>query len=109
MFTTSSSYHYLDQLDDLVNGNYNQSVHRSIKMKPADVNDNTAPEVWNNLYWNLFKKPTKYKFKVGFKSRSVSINTSLKKVTYHPGRRKPSLLLRVCLKEADGYWIQGTF
>ena len=65
MFTTSSSYHYLDQLDDLVNGNYNQSVHRSIKMRPADVNENNASEVWNNLYRNLFKKPTKYKFKVG--------------------------------------------
>ena len=65
MFTTSSSYHYLDRLDDLVNGNYNQNVHCSIKMKPADVNENNASEVWNNLYRNLFKKPTKYKFKVG--------------------------------------------
>ncbi|CAH3175244.1 unnamed protein product [Porites lobata] len=36
MLTMTSSYHYLDKLDDLVNGNYNQSLHRSIKMKPAD-------------------------------------------------------------------------
>lgn len=65
MFTTSSLYHYLDQLNDLVNGNYNQSVHRSIKIKPADVNVNNVLEVWGNLYGNLFKNPTKYKFNVG--------------------------------------------
>ena len=34
-------------------------------MKPADVNENNASAIWNNLYGNLFKKPTKYKFKVG--------------------------------------------
>ena len=87
MFTTSSSYHYLNQLDDLVSGNYNQSVHRSIKMKPADVNENNASEVWHNLYRNLFEKPTKYKFKVGDQV----------KISKHK---------RIFEK---GYWIQGTF
>lgn len=42
MFATSSSYDYLDKLDSLVNGSYNPSVHRSIKMKPADVNWSNA-------------------------------------------------------------------
>lgn len=46
MFTTTSSYHYLDKLDSLVNGNYNQSMHRSLKMKPADVNWSNAEDVW---------------------------------------------------------------
>ena len=37
LFTMSSSYHYLAKLDKLFNENYNQSVRRSIKMKPVDV------------------------------------------------------------------------
>ena len=34
MFTSSSSYHYLDRLNDLVSDNYNQTFHRSIKQNP---------------------------------------------------------------------------
>ena len=34
MFTSSSSFHYLDRLNDLVNDNYNQTFHRSIKKNP---------------------------------------------------------------------------
>ena len=37
LFTTRSSYHYLDKLHGLVNYNYNQSMHRSIKMKPSQL------------------------------------------------------------------------
>ena len=117
MFTTSSSYHYLDQLDDLVNGNYNQSVHRSIKMKPADVNENKASEVWNNLYRNLFKKPTKYKFKVGDQVK-ISKHKRIFEKGYLPSWTEETFtvaqrLLRdppvYRLKEADGDWIKGTF
>ena len=50
VFTTTSSYHYLDKLDGLVNGNYNQRIHRSIKMKPADVNESKEHAVWRTLY-----------------------------------------------------------
>ena len=42
----SSSYHYLDKLDNLVN----QSLHRSVKMKPADVTVFNAQDVWRILY-----------------------------------------------------------
>ena len=31
---------YIDKLDDIVN-EYNNTYHRTIKMKPADVKDNT--------------------------------------------------------------------
>ena len=117
MFTTSSSYHYLDQLDDLVNGNYNQSVHRSIKMKPADVKENSTSEVWNNLYRNLFKKPTKYKFKVGDQVK-ISQHKRIFEKGYLPpwtegtftvAQRLPRDSPVYRLKEADGDWIQGTF
>ena len=33
-------YKYIDKLDDIVN-EYNNTYHRAIKMKPADVKDNT--------------------------------------------------------------------
>ena len=46
---------YIDKLDDIV-GEYNNTYHRTIKMKPADVKDNT--------YIN-FKKEVNPKFKVG--------------------------------------------
>ena len=60
----SSSYHYLDKLDNLVNENYNQSIHRSIKMKPADVTVFNAQDVWRTLYGKQ-ASIIKYKFKVG--------------------------------------------
>ncbi|XP_068690215.1 uncharacterized protein [Montipora foliosa] len=117
MFTTSSSYHYLDQLDDLVNGNYNQSVHRSIKMRPADVNENNASDVWNNLYRSLFKKPTKYKFKVGDQVKISKHKRIFEKgylpswteETFTVAQRLPRDPPVYRLKEADGDWIQGTF
>ena len=31
---------YIDKLNDIVN-EYNNTYHRTIKMKPVDVNDNT--------------------------------------------------------------------
>ena len=60
----SSSYHYLDKLDNLVNQNYNQSIHRSIKMKPSDVTVFNAQDVWRTLYGKQ-ASTIKYKFKVG--------------------------------------------
>ena len=64
MFTTSSSYHYLDKLDSLVNDNYNQSVHQSIQMKLANVTVFNAQDAWRTLFGKqtLFIKST---FNVG--------------------------------------------
>ena len=38
--TSVSKNLYIDKLDDLVN-EYNNTYHRTIKMKPVDVEDNT--------------------------------------------------------------------
>ena len=38
--TSISKNTYIDKLDDIVN-EYNNTYHRTIKMKPADVKDNT--------------------------------------------------------------------
>ena len=45
--TTVSENVYIDKLDDIVN-EYNNAYHRTIKMKPIDVKDNT--------YMTLLKK-----------------------------------------------------
>ena len=41
-------------LNDIVN-KYNSSYHRSIKMKPIEVNKDNEPLVWINLYDNKVK------------------------------------------------------
>ena len=38
--TSISQNVYIDKLDDIVN-KYNNTYHRTIKMKPVDVKDNT--------------------------------------------------------------------
>ena len=38
--TSISKNVYIDNLDDVV-GEYNNAYHRTIKMKPVDVEDNT--------------------------------------------------------------------
>ena len=38
--TSISQNGYIDKLDDIVN-KYNNTYHRTIKMKPVDVKDNT--------------------------------------------------------------------
>ena len=37
--TSLSKNVYIDKLDDIVSG-YNNTIHRTIKMKPIDVEDN---------------------------------------------------------------------
>ena len=39
--TSVSKNVYIDKLDDIV-GEYNNTFHRTIKMKPVDVRDNTC-------------------------------------------------------------------
>ena len=48
-FTANNTYKWIDVLSKLVEG-YNTSFHRTIKMKPADVNKNNEKNVWNTVY-----------------------------------------------------------
>ena len=70
-FTTSSSYHYLDMLNDLVNGNYKQTRHRSIKMKPSEAKVFNAQHVWRTT--------VKYKFRVGDQVKASKSNRLFQK------------------------------
>ena len=116
MFTTSSSYHYLDKLDSLVNDNYNQSVHRSIQMKPADVTVFNAQDAWRTLYGK--QTPSKkYKLNVGDQVKISKYKKVFEKgclqswteETFTISQRLPRNPPVYCLKEANGYLIQGTF
>ena len=51
-FTARNTYKWIDVLPSFMEG-YNNSYHRSIKMKPADVNPENAMEVWLRLYGSL--------------------------------------------------------
>ena len=56
--TAVSKHAYIDKLDDIVT-EYNNTYHRTIKMKPIEVKDNT--------YFNSIKEVNdeNFKFKVG--------------------------------------------
>lgn len=65
-FTHNNTYRYIDILDNLLYS-YNHSFHRSIKMKPCDVNSSNIMTVWRNLYSDSTKlsKTYKPKFSIG--------------------------------------------
>ena len=65
--TTISKNVYFDVLDDIVN-KYNNTVHRSIKMKPIDVTDDSYAEY--NEDFN--KKDPKFKLGQNFKIQKHS-------------------------------------
>ena len=87
LFTTGSSYHYLDKINDIVNGNYNQTFHRPIKMKPSEVTVINSQQVWRTIYGKQ-SSSINYKFKVGEKSKSVSTSVYLRNHTYLTGARR---------------------
>lgn len=66
-FTHRGHNRYVDVLPKLVQS-YNNSVHRSIGMRPVDVNLQNQEEVWNRLYGQPIKK-TSPKLKVGDRVR----------------------------------------
>jgi hypothetical protein len=64
LFDATNSFRYVDALDDLL-FNYNNTVHRTIKMKPVDaINPKNYEDLLRNYYadWKLNKS---VKFKVG--------------------------------------------
>ena len=48
-FYSNGTYNWVDVLDHLVE-NYNHTKHRSILMKPADVNKTNEYQVWKTLF-----------------------------------------------------------
>ena len=67
---------FLNILPQLVE-NYNNSYHRSIKMKPTQVSSKNEAQVFNNLYSNI--EDIKFKFKVGDYVRHVKLKGKFEK------------------------------
>ena len=80
-FTANNALKYIDVLQKLVRS-YNHSRHRSIGMRPMDVNLKNESVVWERLYGDEANKLFKYKFSVG--------DQRLKRVTYPVGPKRYS-------------------
>ena len=63
-FYSKGTYNWIDVLDDLVK-NYNNTKHRSILTKPADVNKTNEDQVWVTLFGDAVGKFPLPKFRVG--------------------------------------------
>jgi len=63
--TATNSRRYIDVLQDIMQG-YNTSYHRSIRMRPVDVNKENETLVFQNLYGDIKKnEKAVFKYKVG--------------------------------------------
>ena len=56
LFTRNNNRRYIDFPNEIAH-RYNNSYHRSIKMKPIEVSKENEPQVWINLYENKLKNP----------------------------------------------------
>ena len=64
-FTHSGRYRYVEVLQSIVDA-YNNTVHRSIGMEPASVDENKVDQVWRRLYGHVTTNQTeKCAFKAG--------------------------------------------
>lgn len=63
--THTNSLRYEDELADIVLG-INRTIHRTIGMKPADVNGNNAVALWWKVYAPKEARPTKKRSKYAF-------------------------------------------
>ena len=116
-FTAKKTMRYIDVLPDLVHS-YNHSVHRSIKMKPAQVSADNEKRLWHTLYDkpNTTKHPND-KFKIGDQVRISKIKRTFEK-GYLPNfsteiftisKQIPRNPVVYKLKDYDGEEIKGTF
>ena len=86
--TSISKNVYIDKLDDIVN-EYNNTYHRTIKMKPNDVKNNTHINIDKEVN---DKDP---KFRVGDHVRIINTKTFLLKAILQIGQKKYLLLKKL--------------
>lgn len=63
MFSLNGNYKWVKELPELIK-NYNNSFHRTIKMRPTEVTKEHEQHLLNSVYKNVITKP-KNRFKVG--------------------------------------------
>jgi len=79
-FTKKQTYEYVSHLQDFADS-YNHTYHRSIKMKPADVNHSNEAELWQQQYGTLLFQTDnrinrKFKFNLGAHVRISYLRTT---------------------------------
>jgi hypothetical protein len=77
-FTANNTLKYMDILQKLVKS-YNHSRHRSIGMRPVDVNETNESIVWQKLYGEEPEKPVRFKFDIGDQVRINKTRRTFKK------------------------------
>ena len=121
-FTWKHNLRYIDALQQFERS-YNNSYHRSIKMKPNQVNERNEKTVWETLYQGKKKakqtvqKPIKFRYNVGDRVRISKTRMTFEK-SYLPGwsdeifqidSRQASRPPTYRIKDLIGEEIQGRF
>ena len=77
-FTAKTTLTYIDVLRQLVKS-YNNTYHRSIKMKPTEVTKANEAKVWDTLYGSDAQKRVRLKFQVGDRVRISKVKRMFEK------------------------------
>ena len=77
-FTAKNTLTYVDVLPQLVKS-YNNTYHRSIKMKPSQVTKANEAKVWDTLYGSDVQKRVRFKFEVGDRVRISKVKRLFEK------------------------------
>ena len=105
-FTKHNTYRYVDILQALVE-RYNNSYHRSIKMKPRDVTRANAPLAWINLYEKRIKKH--HPITSNASARSRRINTKRRKYLKIGQHVRISIERTLFQKRYEQSWTEEVF
>ena len=117
-FTQKNTKRYMPVLAKMVQA-YNNTWHSSIKMKPSDVTEENASQVWYTLYGKDYqeRKPLKYKYRVGDSVRISKLKATYEK-SYLPNWTEEIFTVKECvpsrppvyrLQDSEGLLIEGTF
>ena len=77
-FTLEGKYIYYNVIDSLINA-YNNSYHRTIKMKPSSVTKDKEQEIYDLVFTNTKTPAKKFKLKINDKVRISKYKTVLNK------------------------------
>ena len=115
-FTAKNTLSYIDVLPQLVSS-YNNTYHRSIKMKPTQVKKANESKVWDTLYSGDVQKQVRFKFQVGDRVRISKVKRMFEK-SYLPNfteemftvyKRFARQVPVYKLKDDAGEILEGTF
>ena len=115
-FTAKNTLTYIDVLPTLVKS-YNNTYHRSIKMKSSQVTKSNEAKVWDTLYGNDVDKHVRFKLQVRDRVRISKVKRMFEK-SYLPNfteeiftvyKRMVRQVPVYKLKVVAGDFLDGTF